>query len=97
MIGAICRKLNEDSCIVIYLVDTYNQIDWFAEPSECVLGKEYSVYPYKETNEKRAGISVDKTINGEYVLRIPKGLAVPGPSDIPVLSWRGCPQWSDAG
>lgn len=70
MIGAICRKLNETSWADIYLVGNYNQIDWFAEPSETKLGNEYCTYPLKENAEKHSCISIEQSLNGEYILRL---------------------------
>lgn len=69
MIGAICRKLNENSWAEIYLTGTFGQIDWTAQfPTD--LGEEYWIYPNKKKTDRYAGIRIERGLNGEYVLRL---------------------------
>ena len=47
MIGAVCCKLNNEYEFRLYLLGTYNQIDWQTSLS-CTLGDNYICYPYNK-------------------------------------------------
>ncbi len=69
MVGAVCLKLNEKQRARLYLVGTYNNIDWDIEnPSE--LGEEYACYAFKAGVVQQPAISVAKGLDGEYILRL---------------------------
>lgn len=46
MIGAVCFKVTNEYEVRIYMVGTYEQIDW-TNPSPCVLGENYTCYALK--------------------------------------------------
>ena len=69
MIGAICRKLNENSWAEIYLAGSFGRIDRSARFS-LDLGEEYWTYPLKENVGLYAGICIEHSVNGELVLRL---------------------------
>ena len=47
MIGAVCCKLNNEYEFRLYLLGTYNQIDWQTSMS-CALGDNYIYHPYNK-------------------------------------------------
>ena len=69
MIGAICLILNEKCRARLYLVGTYNYIDWSVEYSSN-LGDKFILYKFKEEFEHRPVISVAQGLDGEYILRL---------------------------
>ncbi len=68
MIGAVCFKVTSEYEARIYMVGTYNQIDWENRLS-CDLGTDYSCYFYKKKSEIDA-ISIVKGLDDQYVLRL---------------------------
>lgn len=69
MVGAVRLKINDRQRAKLYLVGTYNSIDWDAEkPSE--LGEEYVCYDFKAGAIQQPAISIAKGLDGEYVLRL---------------------------
>lgn len=69
MIGAICLRLNEKCRASLYLVGTYNHIDWSAEYSSD-LGDKFILYKFKEEFGQQSAISVARDLDGEYTLRL---------------------------
>ena len=69
MIGAICLRLNEKCIARLYLVGTYNLIDW---NTGCLsdLGDEYISYEFKEDAGYQPVLSIAQGLNGEYILRL---------------------------
>ena len=47
MIGAICYKVTSEYQAKIYMVGTYNQIDWTNEHS-CTLGEDFVFFAPKD-------------------------------------------------
>ena len=69
MIGAICLKLNEKCKARLYLVGTYNAIDWNNEcPSE--LGDCFVSYCFKEESAQQPAVSIARGLDGDYILRL---------------------------
>ena len=69
MIGAIGLKLNENVMARLYLVGTYNNINWDNEnPSE--LGKDFVSYCFKEDAILQPSVIISKGLDGEYILRL---------------------------
>lgn len=68
MIGAVCFKVSSEYEARIYMVGTYNQIDW-ENTSPCDLGTDYSCYFYKKKNGSDA-INIVKGLDDHYVLRL---------------------------
>ena len=69
MIGAISFNINETCMARLYLVGTYNLIDWGSKfASE--LGDGFTSYCFKENVEQQQIISVAQGLNGEYILRL---------------------------
>lgn len=69
MIGAICLKLNEKCRARIYLVGTYNYIDWDNGcPSE--LGDGFVSYCFKGDSGQQPTVSIARGLDGEYILRL---------------------------
>lgn len=67
MIGAICLKLNEKCRAKLYLMGTYNRIDWDTEYST-ELGDEISAYGFVDTPGKSPFISIAQGLDDKYVL-----------------------------
>lgn len=69
MIGAICLKLNEKCRARLYLVGTYNYIDWSAGcPSD--LGDGFVSYCFKDDFGQKPALSIARGLDGEFVLRL---------------------------
>ena len=69
MIGAICLKLNGGCIARLYLVGTYNLIDWNTDcPSD--LGDKYISYEYKDNSGQQSVISIVRGFNDEFILRL---------------------------
>lgn len=68
MIGAIGYKLSDECEARIYLVGTYNSIDWGAEYTSD-LGDQYVTYNVKEGVDQQPGISIVRGLNDAFVLR----------------------------
>lgn len=69
MIAAISFKVNDDYRIKIYLVGTYNEINWNGG-SPCLLGEEYKMYSFKSPETGKGFISVAKGLDDRYILRL---------------------------
>lgn len=69
MIGAIRLKLNEKCRAKLYLMGTYNRIDWDTEYST-ELGDEISAYGFVDTPGKSPFISIAQGLDDKYVLRL---------------------------
>lgn len=69
MIAALVIKLNENVRATIYLVGTYNKIDW-KKDQHCVLGEDYFVYPYKDDIQNIDSIKIEKGLDGGYIIRL---------------------------
>lgn len=68
MIGAVCFKVTNEYEVRIYMVGTYEQIDW-TNPSPCVLGENYTCYALKNEEAGNA-IQIVAGLNGQYMLRL---------------------------
>lgn len=68
MIGAVCFKVTNEYEVRIYMVGTYEQIDW-TNPSPCVLGENYTCYALKNEEAGNA-IQIVAGVNGQYMLRL---------------------------
>ena len=69
MIGAISRKIDKDCTVRLYLVGTYNSIDWNVErPSD--LGDGFTLCDFKKTEDQKSGISITEGFDGNPVLRL---------------------------
>lgn len=69
MIAAICFKIDEKHKAQMYLVGSYNCIDWDTE-YQTYLGKQFSVCYYKSASPVKKAFAVEKGLDGEYVLRL---------------------------
>lgn len=68
MIGAVCFKVTNEYEVRIYMVGTYEQIDW-TNPSPCVLGENYTCYALKNEEAGNA-IQIVTGLNGQHMLRL---------------------------
>ncbi len=68
MIGAVCFKVTNEYEVRIYMVGTYEQIDW-TNPSPCVLGENYTCYALKNEEAGNA-IQIVAGLNGQHMLRL---------------------------
>ncbi len=69
MIGAICLKLNEKCSVILYLVGTYNYIDWNnTYPSE--LGENVALFYFKDDSVQQPVIVIEQGLDGDYILRL---------------------------
>ncbi len=71
MIGTIKIKLKNRYEAELYLVGTYNQIEW-DNPKICALGENYSCYMLKDNACEPLGISIAERVNGTYILSLLK-------------------------
>ena len=69
MIGAICYKVTSEYQAKIYMVGTYNQIDWTNEHS-CTLGEDFVFFAPKGEQFCKNGINIAKGIDGQPILRL---------------------------
>ena len=69
MIGAVCLKINESCVARLYLVGTYNLIDWDSEQAS-ELGVGFSLCCFKEGVEQQPAICIAQGLDGKYVLRL---------------------------
>lgn len=69
MIGAISFRYKKNCQAKIYLVGTYEQIDWCEEYS-CELGEKYSTFEFKDSASKINAMTLEKGLDGEYILRL---------------------------
>lgn len=69
MIGAVCFKVTEEYEVRIYMVGTYEKIDW-TNKLPCVLGENYFSCKFKNDIEDSSTIQIAKGLDGEYVLRL---------------------------
>lgn len=69
MIGAVCYKVTSEYEARIYMVGTYDQIDWTNE-LPCILGEKYVSYALKDENDKDLALILDEGLDGQPVLRL---------------------------
>ena len=69
MIGAISFRLKKKCQVIIYLVGTYDQINWSHKIS-CKLGEEYSTYDFLDPTNKIDSLIIDYGLDGNAVLRL---------------------------
>lgn len=69
MIAAVCFKIDEKHKANLYLVGSYNCIEWDNE-QQSDLGEQFSTYGLKSTVPKKSAFSIEKGLDGEYVLRL---------------------------
>lgn len=69
MIGAVCYKVTNEYEVRIYMVGTYEQIDW-TNKLPCVLGENYYSCNLKNDTAGNSTIQVVYGLDGEYVLRL---------------------------
>lgn len=69
MIAAICFKVNDKCKVKLYLVGTYNSINWDDEKISA-LGEQYFTYHFKESVSQKESIFIEQGLDGEFVLRI---------------------------
>ena len=68
MIGSICLKINDKCRAKIYLVGTYNYINWDVENTS-TLGDQFVTYGVKEGYHQQPAITIVKGLGDEYILR----------------------------
>lgn len=69
MIGAVCCKLNNEYEFRLYLLGTYNQIDWQTSLS-CTLGDNYICYPYNKDCQRNDSLIITLDQNEKPLLRL---------------------------
>lgn len=69
MIGAVCFKVANEYEVRIYMVGTYEQIDW-KNKLPCILGENYSCCNFKNEEMGNSAIQIVNVPDGEYVLRL---------------------------
>lgn len=69
MIGAVCFKVTSEYNARIYLVGTYDKIDWTNE-LPCVLGEKYVNYEFKDGKVNSSAMKLCKGLDGQYVLQL---------------------------
>lgn len=69
MIGGLCFRINDNCTVKLYAVGMYNQIDW-DDKEDCELGERFSISAYKDPDEERSFVKIEKGIDGEYILRL---------------------------
>lgn len=69
MIGAVCYKVTSEYKARIYLVGTYDQIDWTHE-LPCILGEKYVSYAFKDENVKDSAMILTEGLDGQPALRL---------------------------
>jgi len=69
MIGAVCFKVTSEYEARIYMVGTYDQIDWTNE-LPCILGKKYACYGFKDEKDKITTLKVVEGLDGKYILQL---------------------------
>lgn len=69
MIGAISFKFRKNCHAIIYLVGTYDQINWNDE-KVCELGENYSTFDFLNPINKRKPVIIDYGLDGNPVLRL---------------------------
>lgn len=69
MIGAVCFEVTNEYEVRIYMVGTYEQIDWINR-LPCVLGENYFICNFKNDVAGNSAIQIVNRLNGEYILRL---------------------------
>ena len=69
MIGAVCCKLNNEYEFRLYLLGTYNQIDWQTSMS-CALGDNYIYHPYNKDCQRNDSLIITLDQNEKPLLRL---------------------------
>lgn len=69
MVAAICFKIDEKNKAKIYLVGSYNYIEWNIE-HQTDLGRDFSVCNYKSAAPVKRAFSIEKGIDGKSILRL---------------------------
>lgn len=69
MVAAICFKIDEKNKAKIYLVGSYNYIEWNIE-HQTDLGRDFSVCNYKSAAPVKRAFSIEKGIDGKSMLRL---------------------------
>lgn len=69
MVGAVGFKYTNGYEARIYMVGTYNQIDWTYE-MPCVLGENYVCYKYKNDCQNPCQLNIVENIGGNFILRL---------------------------
>lgn len=69
MIGAVCCKLNNEYEFRLYLLGTYNQIDWQTSMS-CALGDNYIYHPYNKDCQRNDSLIITLDQNEKPLLSL---------------------------
>ena len=69
MIGAICVRLDENRMAKLYLVGTYNSINW-NDRVPTGLGDRFGAYNFKESSTQQPAIYIAQGLDGSCVLRL---------------------------
>lgn len=69
MIGAVCFKVTSEYEARIYMVGTYDQIDWTNE-LPCILGERYVCYDFKDEKDKNSALKIVEGLDGKYSLQL---------------------------
>lgn len=69
MVAAICFKIDEKHRAKIYLVGSYNYIEWNIE-YQTPLGRDFSVCNYKSAAPVKKAFSIEEEIDGKSILRL---------------------------
>ena len=68
MIGAVCFKVTSEYEARIYMVGTYDQIDWTNE-LPCILGESYACYNFKNQKDNSSVLKIVEGLDGKYSLQ----------------------------
>ena len=69
MLGAVCFKVSSEYEARIYMVGTYDQIDWTSELS-CNLGERYVCYNFKDGKGENSALKIAEGLDGKYNLQL---------------------------
>ena len=69
MIAAIGFKIDDKNEAVLYLVGSYDHIDW-SNRKDTELGDDICAFSYKSGEKGQTAIAIQESIDGEYVLRL---------------------------
>lgn len=69
MIGAVCFKVTSEYEARIYMVGTYDQIDWTNE-LPCILGESYACYNFKNEKDNSSVLKIVEGLDGKYSLQL---------------------------
>ena len=68
MIGAVRFKVTSEYEARIYMVGTYDQIDWTNE-RPCILGESYACYNFKNEKDNSSVLKIVEGLDGKYGLQ----------------------------